>query len=146
MSGPNGSISALMDALVGLEETIDPGNLRVYRWQPAKIETPAIYNWIVPSQADIPAINLVRDQLELAVRIVVSPSDPDEESARNERYWDLARDVIDGDLVRPSDSVLLPAAYMVKRTRSRNIVAIFNDVPYLGLELTLQCELRRLFA
>lgn len=138
------SLRTLMDALTGLEQTIDP-DLHVYRWQPANIDPPAIYNWIIPSNADIPAIGLVRDQLELAVRIIVPPQDLEEQTEAIERYWDLARDVIDGDLVEPSKSVLMPAAYMARRTRMRNINVLFNNIEYLGLELTLELELRRLF-
>jgi hypothetical protein len=138
------SLAALLEALVGLEETIDP-NLRVSRWRPAGIEPPHLYNWINPSPADIPAVDIVRDQVNLAVRIIVKPADIDDETASIEAYWDLARDVIDGDLVRPAESVLSPAAHMARRTTMRNISDRFNDIQYLGLELVIQAELRRRF-
>lgn len=139
-----GSLTTLMDALVGLEGTIDP-NLRVDRWRPARIDPPHLYNWIQPSPADIPAIDIVVDQVNIAVRVIVKPQDIEDETAVMESYWDLARDVIDGDLIRPAESVLRVAAHMAKRTTMRNISDRFNDVQYLGLELMIQCELRRMF-
>lgn len=139
-----GSLQTLMDKLVELEETIDP-NLRVSRWRPARIDPPHLYNWINPSPASIPAIDIVRDELNLAIRILVKPSDIETETEAIETYWDLARDVIDGDLVRPADSVLRASAHMAKRTTMRNVSDTFNQIQYLGLELVLQVELRRNF-
>jgi hypothetical protein len=135
-----------MDALVALEGTIDPGNLRVDRWRPAKVDPPHLYNWINPSPAEIPAVDIVRDELNLAVRIIVKPADIQDETAKLETYWDLARDVIDGDLVRPAQSTLRTAAHMAKRTTMRNISDRFGEIQYLGLELVIQAELRRRFS
>lgn len=140
-----GSLETLMDALVPLEATINPA-LTVSRWRPVNINPPALYNWIVPSPVDIPAIGVVRDQVNLSVRIIVAASDVDEQAAAIEGFWDQARDIIDADLVEPSQSVLRTAAHMCRRTTMRNITDVFNEIPYLGLELVLQCELRRRFA
>lgn len=137
-----GSLGTFMDALVGLEATVDP-NLCVYRWRPTNVEVPAIYNWINPSPADIPAIGIVHDRLMISVRILVAASDLDEQTAAIETYYDEARDVIDADLIRPAESVLRAAAHETQRTTTRSVTDIFNDITYLGLELVLQVDLRR---
>ncbi len=134
-----------MDALVLLEQQIDP-NLRVSRWRPLNIDPPHLYNWIVPSPADVPAVGIARDELNVSIRIIVKPSDIGEQTAAIESYWDKARDTIDADLVIPAQSVLQPAALMARRTSMRNITDVFNQIEYLGLELVLQMELRRRFA
>ena len=149
---PLGHLGPFMDALAGpvsapgtgLEGRIDTA-LTVHRWRPVKIDPPAIYNWLTPSPADIPAVGIVRDQLMLAVRIIVSPSDLDEQTAALESYFDSARDVIDADLIEPSQSVLSAAALMCERTTTRSIVDVFNDITYLGWELMLRVQLRRRF-
>jgi hypothetical protein len=140
-----GSIGTFMDALVTLENTIDAANLRVDRWRPTRIEPPHLYNWIVPSPADIPAVGIVHDQFNVAVRIIVPTGEVDEITSSIESYWDLARDVIDADLIKPAHSTLSTAAHLCRRTSMRNIVDTFNQIDYLGLELSLQADLRRLF-
>lgn len=133
-----------MDALVGLEQTIDPA-LHVYRWRPTKIDPPALYNVLMPSPSDVPAIGIVHDRLMIGIRIVVPTSDLDEVTASIETFYDQARDVLDGDLIEPRLSVLHASAHETKRTTTRSIVDVFNDVTYLGLELMLQADLRRRF-
>lgn len=140
-----GYLGTLMDALVGLENTISQ-DLHVTRWRPLSVDPPHLYNWLVPSPADIPAVGIARDTLELSIRIVVPSSDIDEQTAMLETYYDLARDVIDSDVIRPRESVLKTAAHKAERVRSRNILDTFNDIEYLGLELVLQVELRRTFS
>lgn len=140
------SLTAVMDALVGLEETISPGVLRVYRWQPANIEPPCVYNWIIPSDAKVAATMTVEDQIQMAVRIIPKPQDLDEQTAALEQYWDLARDTIDADLVEPSKSRLAGTCSQAQRTRIRNIVAEFNRIEYLGLELVIQITQQRIFS
>lgn len=152
MTGTLGHLGPFMDALAGpasapggLEGRIDPA-LTVHRWRPASIEAPALYNWINPSPADIPAVGIVRDELMIAVRIIVTPSDLDEQTGAIETYYDEARDVLDADLIEPSRSVLSAAALMCRRTTTRSIIDVFNDITYLGIELVLAVELRRRFA
>lgn len=140
-----GYLSTFMDALVALEGTVDP-KLRVTRWQPNKVDPPHLYNWLLPSPADVPAVGIVHDRLMIAVRIIVKPSDLVEEEAALEGYFDKARDVIDADLIQPAHSTLSGAAHEVRRTTTRAIAPVFNEIPYLGLELVLQADLRRRFA
>jgi hypothetical protein len=135
-----------MDALVELEETISINNLTVDRWQPLKVNPPHIYNWLVPSPSDIPAVGIVHDRLVIAVRIVVKPRNPALQAADMENYFDLVRDTLDADLIQPSQSVLRAAAHETKRTNTRAINPMFNEITYLGLEFTLQADLRRRFA
>ncbi len=139
-----GSLRVFMDALVGLERTIDPA-LSVSRWRPTKIDPPAIYNLLNPSPADIPAIGIVHDRLMIGIRIIIAASDLDEMTSTIEGYYDRARDVIDGDLIEPSRSVLAAAAHETRRTTTRSTTDTFNDIAYLGIELVLQADLRRRF-
>jgi hypothetical protein len=141
-----GSLASFITALTTLEATIDPGVLRVYPWRPPTIEAPAIYNWVLPSQSDIPATQIVRDTMNLSVRVVMpSSADLTEELAAMVKYFDLVRDVIDADLVQPAHSVLRGACHNARRTSSRTLTDVFNNIPYMVLELVIAAEFRRGF-
>lgn len=140
-----GQLAAFMDALVGLEESADSEHLTVYRWRPVQIETPAVYNWILPSPSDIPATTVVVDTMNFAVRVVVDSSDIDEEELSAEGYFDVVRDTLDRDLIVPSKSVLNVASHETRRTTTRTLTDAFNEIPYLALELVLQAKFRRYF-
>jgi len=141
-----GSLTSFLDALTALEQTVDRGNLRVYRWRPAQIETPAVYNWLLPSPSEIPAAQIVTDTLNFAVRVVVPTSDIEQEASTVEAYFDKVRDTLDADLIEPSKSTLRTAAYRSKRTTSRTLTDGFNEIPFMALELVIQTEFRRAFS
>lgn len=139
-----GDLAPFMDALVGLEETISD-DLTVERWRPYNPNTPLLYNWLLPSPAAIPATMTEQDTLNFAIRVVLRRTDADETGAAVEQYYDLVRDVIDSDLIQPSQSQLRSVCHFAKRTSSRTVIDTFNEIDYLAVEFTLQAELRRQF-
>lgn len=136
---PTGSLRALMDELVKLEETVSD-ELRVYRWQPIDLlDPPALFNWLSPSSFEIRDQSRWRDNVSILARIAVRHGDQDMEDL--EKYADAFRDVMDDAFYNWSP--VGGQSIWAERTSMQMIPLEFNTVPFLAIEFPLSFRLDR---
>lgn len=142
-----GSIVGFMDELVAWEQTVNPDELRVYRWRPLTVDVSrggAIYNWLAPASFEWRDVSNVRarDVLNLSVRIAVRFTDDQDSMRRLERHVDEFREA--ADVAFRSVEPIGVHAKWVDRTAFQPTVDTFNEVDYLAFEFTLTAWLDRI--
>jgi hypothetical protein len=144
-----------MDGVQALEESINDAidtyntdngttwdTLRVYRWRPRKIETPAVYNWM-PQESPFEQRDLARwrDTIYLNVRVALDFVDNNEDMDGIEFYADVFRYVVDGAL--DQNRPLSGASYVALRTGMRLVSDNFDQIDYLCAEFLIEAWLDR---
>jgi hypothetical protein len=140
------SLKAFIDALVTLEASIPITDVDRHRWQPASVNPPTLFNFVLPSRTSYPATGTVLDEINIGIRLLTNPSDVDEEQARLEDYFDALVGVVDADLIHPDRSVLRGTCHYATRTSVRQMTVSFNGATFLAWEFGITAELRRIVA
>lgn len=143
-----GKLSDTIAALVALENQVKAAAvaadardvLRVYEWRPSKPpETPAIWNWIDPSDHELVDTARDDDLLIVTATIGVKPSDMGESMGRLTRLTDVFCDVVDPAL--RSRPVLAGSARSARRVVMGQSFDVFNDVPVMCMDFRLRVQL-----
>lgn len=139
---PTGSLTLLMDELVGLEETVHE-DLAVYRWRPRSpdLEGGMIWNDLGQSPFNVMDVRRWRDTINLIVSVGIRHTDVDEEMNRLEVYADAFRDVVDDALW--NSQPLNNTTKRAHRTGMRMKQEQFNNIPVLALEFQFEMWLDR---
>lgn len=136
---PTGSLRALMDELVKLEQTVHD-ELRVYRWQPVDlVDPPALFNWLAPSSFEIRDQSRWRDNVSILARIAVRHGDQDMEDL--EKYADAFRDVMDDAFY--NFAPVGGKSTWAERSSMQMTTIEFNTIPFLAIEFPLSFRLDR---
>lgn len=148
MSMPTpGSLKALMDALVPLEQVaataigtqLTTGSqVRVYRWQPRSVQVPAIFNWIATAPFEQRDQVRYRDNVQVLARCAIAHTDSDEEMADIEVLADVLRDIIDTEFNKQQPNPPLGGTVTrALRQGMRTAVWDIGGAQLLGMELPL---------
>lgn len=150
---PTGSLRSIMDELESLENRIRDydgcNDIRVYRWQEASMQPPALWNWIAPSPFVQRDQSRFQDILTLVVNIGYPHNEEsDQQMLRFELVFDAARDLIDNALwtsksvngVGPLNGTVTSA---VRTSMSGPSSVEVNAIPWSVVQFPIQLTLNR---
>lgn len=150
--GTPGSLTALMDALTGMQDLMPDlpalsslQRLRPYRWRPATVDAPCLYNMLLPSTREPMDLNRFRDNIVIATRIGQSYSDADQNMTAIELYADAYRALADAnfwDGSRPPRPIALASTWSMRNTM-QSFSDAFGEMTLTGIEFTQTFSLDR---